>query len=474
MTIKATGKALGAAVVASLALSGAAIAQTEYQKKFEGVELNVMNPGFPQFAALWKFLPEFEEEYGIKVNVDEVPFDQLRQKSLVEMQQGTGRVDVFAVDVMWLAEYAAAGFLEPVKQYVTSSDLTAEDYDIDDFLPRVLSGTGVFNDTLYTMPIGAGPVGTTFRKDIAEEAGVVLPAKFDDSFTTDYMYDIASKVHNPEAGMLGFANVPGRWFWGVTYLPYLYAFQTPETKGDEYVGEDWKITINNQHTVDSIDYYVSLKDFMPADSANWGIGEATQLYQSGGAFGLWNYQDFITGFFEDGGNPTINGKNAHLHTPAGPHGVIDPWFGSWGMGISVDTPKKEAAWTFIQWLTSKDIQERAIEFGAGPSRHSTYKSETIANVAPWWVDTYEFMLNDTNPDERIRTPEWAELSDIMGEEGNRVWIGEIDSATAAENMEKRMTQVMRRGGYFIPGRDDLPKQLWRDLTYYDRLPSEWN
>ena len=82
--------------------------------------------------------------------------------------------------------------------------------------------------------------------------------------------------------------------------------------------------------------------------------------------------------------------------------------------------------------------------------------------------------NDTNPDERIRVPEWAEISDIMGEEGNRVWIGEVDSATAAANMERRMTEVMRRSGYFIPGRDDLPPQQWRDLSYYDRLPSEWN
>ncbi len=37
------------------------------------------------------------------------------------------------------------------------------------------------------------------------------------------------------------------------------------------------------------------------------------------------------------------------------------------------------------------------------------------------------MLKETNPDERIRVPEWAEISDIMGEEGNKVWIGEIDS-----------------------------------------------
>lgn len=475
MTTRRFHRALTAALALSVAGTPPAFAQTEVQKSLAGTEIRFLQPSMPQFAALGKFIPEFQEKYGIKVTVDEVPFDQYRQKSLVEMQQGTGTYDIYAVDVMWLAEYAAAGFLEPLMPYVKNADLTDEGYDIDDFLPRVISGTGVYNDTLYTIPLGAGPVGTTFRKDVAEAAGIQMPKRFSPEFTTDFMYKAAEKVNNPESGMMGFAQMPGRWFWGVTYLPYLYAFQTPETKGDEYVDKDWKITINNERTIASIDYFTSFKKFMPADSANWGIGEATAVYQSGKAFGLWNYQDFIMGFFEDPvAQKTVAGKNVHLHTPVGPNGAIDPWFGAWSFGLSKDSAKKEAAWVFIQWMTSKEIQERATEFGAGPSRHSTYKSETLAKFQPWWVDVYDFMLKDTNPDERIRVPEWAEISDIMGEEGNRVWIGEIDSATAAANMEKRMTDVMRRGGYYIPGRSDLPKQLWRDLSYYDRLPSEWN
>lgn len=462
---------VAALMAASMCASVPALAQTEYQKQFQGTELNVLFPAMPQFAAIFKFLPEFEEKYGIKLNVDQVPFDSYRQKSLVEMQQGTGRYDIFAIDVMWLAEYASAGFLEPMMKYVKNPDLTEEGYDIDDFLPRNISGAGVYNETLYCLPIGAGPVGVTHRADVAAAAGVTLPERFSPEYTTDYMMQTAEKVHNPEAGMIGYANMPGRWFWGITFLPFLYAFQEPGTVGDEYIGKDWNITINNDRTIAAIDYFVALKKFMPADSANWGIDEATKLYQSGGAFGLWNYGDFIKTFFED--VPAIAGKNAHLHTPAGPHGMIDLWFGSWSLGISTDSKQKEATWTFIQWITSKEMQERAIEFGAGPVRHSTYRSEALAKYQPWWVPIYEFMLKTTDPDERVRIPEWAEISDIMGEEGTRVWIGEIDSKTAAANMEKRMTDAMRRGGYYIPGRKDLPPQHWRDLSYYDQMPSSW-
>jgi multiple sugar transport system substrate-binding protein len=474
MSTRKFGAVMAAAATLSLGTLSA-VAQTAEQKALAGSEIHFLTPSMPQFAALEKFLPEFEKKYGIKVIVDEVPFENYRQKSIVEMQQGTGAYDIYAVDVMWLAEYSAAGFLTPLMSYVKNGKLTASDYDIDDFLPRVLSGASVYNDTLYTIPIGAGPVGTAFREDVAENAGFKLPARFAPEFNAQYMYDAAKKVNHPESNMIGFANMPGRWFWGVTFLPYLYAFQSPETKGDEYVDKNWKITINNDRTTQAIDYFVSLKKFMPADSANWGIGEATAVYQAGNAFGTWDYQDFIMGFFEDRDTRAkISGKNVYLHTPSGPHGVIDPWFGAWSLGLSKDSKNKDAAWTFIQWITSKDVQTRATEFGAGPSRHSTYKSETLAKFQPWWPDVYQFMLKETDPDERIRVPEWAEISDIMGEEGNKVWIGEIDSKTAAQDMQKRMTEAMRKGGYYIPGRTDLPKQLWRDLTYYDRLPSQWN
>ena len=121
----------------------------------------------------------------------------LPPQTLVDMQQGTGRYDIFPVDVMWLAEYAAAGFLEPQMKYVKNPDLTDADYEFDDFLPRVLSGACVYNDTLFCVPIGAGAVGTTWRKDLADAAGIALPPKFDPKFNTAYMRDISVKMNKP-------------------------------------------------------------------------------------------------------------------------------------------------------------------------------------------------------------------------------------------------------------------------------------
>ena len=85
---------------------------------------------------------------------------------------------------------------------------------------------------------------------------------------------------------------------------------------------------------------------------------------------------------------------------------------------------------------------------------------------------YEFQLHYTNPDERVRIPEWAEISEIMGLYGNKAWLDEIKPEEALETMEKEITKVMKTGGYYDP-KMKKPAQSWRDLTYYDLPPYQW-
>src|SRR5690606_6491379 len=141
--------ALTIGLLLSTAGTSMSLAQTEAQKALAGVEIRYLQPAMPQFAALAKFIPEFEEKYGIKVTIDEIPFDQYRRKSLVEMRHGTGSYDIYAVAGVWSAEYGDASFLAPQLPYVKNPELAEENYAIDDCIPRVLSGAGVYNDILY-------------------------------------------------------------------------------------------------------------------------------------------------------------------------------------------------------------------------------------------------------------------------------------------------------------------------------------
>jgi multiple sugar transport system substrate-binding protein len=469
MTRRKLAQMMGGAAVA-LAMPHIASAKTVAQKKLEGSTINLLAVQFGHHQHLWNLIPEFEKEYGVKVNLEYAPFDQTREKTLLDMSKKTGRFDLFTVDIMWLAEYAAAGYLEPLSKYLNNKDLTAEDYDVNDFVPRVFSGTGIYNETLYNVAFDSGTVGHEFRRDWMEKAGLPIPKRFDGKFTHKTFMETIEKLHDESKGVAGYVTQPQRWFWGWTFTPLMYAFQKPGNIGNEFVDKDWNVTIANDDNLEALKYYLSWRKHTPKDDANFGYGEVVSLYQQGKAAGGIHYLGFIGDQFE--GNSPVAGKNAYLHTPVGPSGRMDPFFGSWGLGVSADSKKKEAAWLFLQWITHKNQLIRASEKGAGLVRHSQFKSPTVAKAQPWVAECYDYLLKTANPDERIRVPEWAEISDVMGLYGNKAWLNEMTPEQALEAMAKDTKAAFRKGGYYRSGAKN-PKQLWRNLAYYDRKPSEW-
>ena len=459
-----------ALVIGLSASSG--FAKTDYMEKLRGASINIVTIPFPQFSAYWDLIPEFEQKYGIKINIDAVPFDQMREKVLLDMNSHTGRFDMLCVDVMWIAQYAIAGYLEPVKKYIDNPDLTEPDFDVDDFLPRTYAGTGVYEDVLYVIPIGQGTMAQEWRTDFAADAGLIYPKRFDGQWTTTKMMEYAKKLHQPDKGIAGFAPMPVRFTWGWNYTQYVYSFTPPDQIGNEFVDKDWKVTINSPAALDALKWYLSLRDVSPEGSASLGYNESLGLFQQGKAAGVPNYNGFTGGFIEDPKVSQAAGKTAHLHTPIGPNGRVDPFFGSWGLGISVDSKNKEAAWVFIQWLTAKKQQLRTVKKGTPPVRHSQFQLPALKELQPWYVELYDFFLNTANPDERIKIPEWGSLGEAMGLYGNQAWTGELSPEKALKKMERDWAKILKRGGYYNP-KVKKPVQHWRDLSYYDRLPSKW-
>ena len=440
-------------------------------KDLKGATITVLTVEMPMLKAYWKMIPDFEAKYGIKVIVDESPFDQNREKTLLDMSKHTGRFDIFNVDCMWLAEYSAAGYLEPLMKYIKNPGLTEADFDVADFVPRIFSGNGVWEDIVYSIPMGSGTMGQSWRADIAADYGLSFPTKWQE-WTTDKMMSYVKKLHHPEKGYAAYVTQPRRWEWGWTFIQLIMAFTSPGRIGDEYLDKDWKVTINSKDNLAALNWYLGLRPYLPEGSANFGYDEVATTYQQGRAAGTVNYSEWIINHYEDPSVSKAAGKSVHIHTPVGPGGRIDPFFGSWGIGVSADSRNKEAAWVFIQWITSKSVQTKAIAAGGDPVRHTTYKSDATKKYMPWYVALYDFYLKYTNPDERVRIPEWAEISEIMGLYGNKAWLDEITPETALASMEQEMTKVMEKGGYY-GDTVKKPAQSWRDLTYYDRSPDQW-
>lgn len=62
-----------------------------------------------------ELLAEFEEESGIKVHVQEVSWDDIRDKVSIAAAGGEAAADVVEVDWSWVGEMNSAGWLEPIE-----------------------------------------------------------------------------------------------------------------------------------------------------------------------------------------------------------------------------------------------------------------------------------------------------------------------------------------------------------------------
>ena len=108
-------------------------------KRFNGSQLRFMVSVHPWTEWAQKQLPALEAETGIKVNLEILYEDQLRQKLPLTLRSDPGAVDAFFTLPSWDgASFARARWYAPLKPLI-ASDLTAPDWDFADFFPNILN-----------------------------------------------------------------------------------------------------------------------------------------------------------------------------------------------------------------------------------------------------------------------------------------------------------------------------------------------
>ena len=107
-------------------------------KRYEGTELNVLFSEHTYADAVEAKLKDFEDLTGIKVNFSTMPESNYYDKLNVELSSHSGSVDVFMTGAYQSWEYATAGNMEPLEDYIANSSLTNADYNYDDFIPGVI------------------------------------------------------------------------------------------------------------------------------------------------------------------------------------------------------------------------------------------------------------------------------------------------------------------------------------------------
>ena len=94
MRFVTAGTMLSTALALSAAWPSIGLAQSEAQKALAGAEIRFLQPSMPQFAALGKFIPEFEKEFGINVvtALQAIVWEGMRLSGVHDKVTGYGRL----------------------------------------------------------------------------------------------------------------------------------------------------------------------------------------------------------------------------------------------------------------------------------------------------------------------------------------------------------------------------------------------
>ncbi len=121
-------------------------------------------------------IPEFEQQQRQNGTEVEVTFEgtglddeQVKSRLALDLQSGSGP-DVFALDGIWLGEFAEAGYIAPLSE--TSPD--SENWEGWEQIPDAVQELATFDGELYGIPAGTDARVLYYNKELFQEAG--LPA----------------------------------------------------------------------------------------------------------------------------------------------------------------------------------------------------------------------------------------------------------------------------------------------------------
>lgn len=376
-----TGLALAA--LALTAVSQGACAQEFNWKKHQGKTVTFLANNNPVANAIIKYKADFEKQTGMTLKVDAYQEQQMRQRLVTVMNSRSDEVDLFmSLPSREGLQFAKAGWYADLNDLVKNA--SARDYDFADLSPGMVKDA-TYNNQLLGIPLNIeGPV-VYYRKDLFQKCGVAFPK------TLAELESVSAKLKACDASVTPFVSRGLKPALPFTYSVFLH------NMGGQYM-KGGKSQLCSKEGQASLELYSKLlKDYGPPGVVNYSFYQISGLYKEGKAAMAFESSNELRTVMDGGARLKDTGIALLPPGPGGSHPTVI----GWTMSVSNFSKNKEAAWYFLQWATSKPMQEKLALEGIAPPRAS------VANGADFkkWMD-----------EQPVRT-EWVAAVNELGKTG---------------------------------------------------------
>lgn len=391
--------------------------------------------GTPSEFALWeKLMDRFQDETGIEVEVIRQPAgtDQRRQGLVIPLASRKSDPDVFLMDVVWIAQFAASGWLDPLEERARRDNL-----DLNAFFPGIIERVDLYGGRLIALPVLIDGGVLYYRKDLLESRGLSPPETWNELARIAVDIQNEERTTNPgfhgfvwqgaqyEGLVCNFLEVAGSNNGGIGFSNGKVVLDTPENRVAVLFMHD----LPHRFRISPPSVYTEMKE-----------EEARLEFQRGNALFERNWP--YAWLLHESRGSAVKGKTGIAILPDFPSGRSVSTLGGWHVGISGFSDEKEKAWKLVRYLVSYKIQkEIALEFGNTPGLMDLYDDPEILSVLPHFSKLKE-VFQHALP--RPTVPYYAQLSDSIQRRLNAALTGGISPAEALSLAERDARRIADR------------------------------
>ncbi|HWP21599.1 MAG TPA: extracellular solute-binding protein [Candidatus Cryosericum sp.] len=350
-------------------------------KPYAGQTVNVLLDSHPWQKAVEPLIASFTEKTGIEVNVTVLGEDVYWDRVNLGLSSSEPPFDVFMLSPNQSGYTGYTnGWIASLDEFINDPVKTPAEYQYDDIYPYIVDGFRFpdANGEVYGIPLTMETYMLFYRKDIMAEQNIDVSTlkTMDDWMAALDQIDAAYKDQGIAAAVIRGQDptMPDELLaavynnWG--NRPYL-------AQKMFYFDENWNTQFTDPAVVEGFKTWAKLVSLGPTGSTSFTWYDCSTQFAAGNAATYWFDASVFASIFEDPTQSQVVGKVGYLAVPPTATGNgTTHW--AWGLAITENSKVKDAAWQFVQWSTSPEVEQATAKNTYGPVRASTWK--TMASV----------------------------------------------------------------------------------------------
>ncbi|MFC4596817.1 extracellular solute-binding protein [Cohnella hongkongensis] len=358
-------------------------------------------------------IPAFEAEHpDIRVLSVKHAYEYFKGSLIAETTSGAGP-DVVRMDIVWLPEFARLGLIDPIDTYPELPGVTKR------LLPSALE-SGKYEGRHYGLPLNINTKAAIYSRELLRKAGLEKPPE-----TMDELVALAERT-GYQLGVNGINT------WAV--LPYFVGLGGQLTNKDYTKASGYLDGPASARAVHTLRRLIE-SDIVSGDVLS-GKLERWQAVQDGKLLMMDEGPWYYTILANVEGYDYARLKRDTLLAPF-PHnpGTKGSIIGGENLVLMRNSRNKQAAWTFMKWMTDVEAQRLMFKTGLLPTNAEASDSkETYSPTIRPYVESLDASF--------LRPPvaNWAKIDQAFNEMFERMLHGRVPVEVGLGQLAKQIDE----------------------------------